>query len=105
MKYQWRKQAEKQMAQEVRYCTYAFGAQVALNFIDSINKQVLLLSSHPHIGKVEPLLVHKKRHEYRSLVVHKHFKLIYYVESACDTIYIVDLWDTRREPAALTNRL
>lgn len=105
MKYQWRKQAERQMEREVRYCTYTFDAHVALNFIESINKQVLLLSSYPFMGRVEPLLTHKKRHEYRSLVVHKHFKPIYYIESVRDTLYIVDLWDTRREPSALTSRL
>ena len=93
------------MEREVRYCTYTFGAHVALNFIESINKQVLLLSSYPFMGRVEPLLTHKKRHEYRSLVVHKHFKLVYYVDESRQTVFIADLWDTRREPARLARPL
>ena len=28
----------------------------------------------------------------------KYFKLIYYIDESRQTIYIADLWDTRREP-------
>ena len=34
---------------------------------------------------------------YRSLVVHKHYKLIYHIEA--ETIYVAALFDTRRDPA------
>lgn len=55
------------------------------------------------MGKVEPLLV-GRAYEYRSLVVHEHFKMIYRVDDACDIIYIIDFRDVRQEPQTLTNR-
>ena len=54
------------------------------------------------MGKKEPLL-EKELEGYRSIVVHQNYKLVYYVES--DIIYIVDLWDTRRESRAQTDNL
>lgn len=44
-----------------------------------------------------------KRLEYRSLVVHKHYKLVYHIEA--DIIYIAALFDTRRNPASLTDHI
>ena len=37
-----------------------------------------------------------RKREYRSIVVHKLFKLVYYVKD--DILHIAALWDTRREP-------
>lgn len=51
------------------------------------------------VKSYEPLLANRPRHQYRSLVVHEHFKLIYYIDLPHDTLYIADLWDTRREPS------
>ena len=56
-----------------------------------------LLAANPRLGITEPLLAGRKR-EYRSIVVHKLFKLVYYVKD--ETLYIAALWDTRREPHA-----
>lgn len=38
-----------------------------------------------------------------SLLIHTHFKLVYYI--AKDTIKIADLWDTRRDPDKLKKRI
>ena len=97
MKYIWRKSAEKRLLQETEYCLQRFGKK-AQRFRTSLNSHAALLSSSPGIGKREPLLLHRTRHLYRSLVVHKHFKLVYYIDEAANTLYIVALWDTRREP-------
>lgn len=104
MKYQWKKQAESQLRKNVAYCTKKFGKFIALHFIDIIEHQVNLLASHPHLGAIEPLLKDRQR-SYRSLVVHKHFKLVYYIDEKKETLYIIALWDTRREPATLTRNI
>ena len=52
---------------------------------------------YPGIGSYEPLLVERPE-GFRSVVVHRNCKLVYYVDG--DTLYIADLWDTRREPRA-----
>lgn len=105
MQVKWSKKASKAFDDALAQGMILFGARVSEMFYSKVKSHDALLATHPHLGRVEPLLAHKKRHEYRSLVVHKHFKLIYYIESVCDTLYIVDLWDTRREPLALTSRL
>ena len=43
------------------------------------------------------------KREYRSVVVHRNCKLVYYAEG--DTLYIADVWDTRREPRAQADNL
>lgn len=55
------------------------------------------LASAPFIGKVEPLLQGSGL-PFRSLVIHKHYKLIYHYDKNTDTLRIAALWDTRREP-------
>lgn len=55
------------------------------------------LATFPYMGKVEYFLSGSSK-EYRSLVVHNHYKLIYRVSEVEDTVYVVALWDTRRNP-------
>ncbi len=50
----------------------------------------------PEWERKKETLLEKEPEGYRNLVVHQNYKLVYYVEG--NTIYIVDLWDTRREP-------
>ena len=74
---------------------------IILSFLIIRLKLIPLLASNPYMGKIEPLLINRKGHEYRSLVIHEHFKLIYYIDLSQNILYIVDLWDTRREPSRL----
>lgn len=46
-----------------------------------------------------------RRFEYRSLVIHEHYKLIYYINDNNGVIYITDLFDTRREPKRLAENI
>ena len=43
----------------------------------------------------------KYAYEYRSLVVHPHYKLIYYINEAKGIVVITNLFDVRRESQAL----
>ncbi|WP_195371413.1 MULTISPECIES: type II toxin-antitoxin system RelE/ParE family toxin [Parabacteroides] len=63
----------------------------------------LLESSNPlkifaYAGPVEPFLANREK-EYHSLVVEKHFKLIYYIEG--NNVCITAVWDIRRDPEYL----
>ena len=55
----------------------------------------------PSLGKIEPLLADRSR-LYRSVVLTRQNKIIYYIQD--DTVYIVDFWDTRREPEEQANK-
>lgn len=51
------------------------------------------------VGSMEPLLSNRPM-AYRSVVINKLNKMIYYISNTDDVIYIVDFWDTRCEPNA-----
>ncbi len=95
-----RKGAGKQLKTATAQGKRLFGVYVAQRFFMSIDHQIELLANNPYMGPLEPLLAGRRR-AYRSLVVHEHFKLIYYADEQKDILYITALWDTRREPSAL----
>lgn len=74
-----------------------FGEKVAKRFFVRIRDYDTRLAAFPYMGKVEYFLSGSSK-EYRSLVVHNHYKLIYRVSEEEDTVYVVALWDTRRNP-------
>ena len=97
MQVTWNKKALTQLDAVMRYGSQEFGERTTQRLYARIMSYEPLLAANPRLGVAEPLLAGRKR-EYRSIVVHKLFKLVYYVKG--DTIYIAALWDTRREPAA-----
>lgn len=101
---EWRKKAEKELIKVSMYCAEYFGKHIAEKFIDAIDQQVERLTLHPELGFPEPLLSGRRRN-YRSLIVSGHFKIVYYYDENKDTVFIVDLWDTRREPQSLSQRI
>lgn len=100
VKVMWRKTAQNQRTRLMEYIRNEFGIHAALNAYNNIKHHEVLLSGHPHLGEVEQLLINK-RLEYRSLVIHKYTKLVYYVNEKRGILFIAALWDTRREPSAL----
>lgn len=66
----------------------------------SIADAALLISQNPQLGPNERLLT-KRRFNYRSHVVHRHCKLVNFVDKSTEIIVIADVWDTRRCPQIL----
>ena len=93
----WTKKARKQRVETLTYGALTFGKRLALKFKEALHQYDRLLASNSHLGPIEPLLIQEPQ-IFRSVVVHKHYKLIYYVNTNSNTIYIVALWDNRREP-------
>ena len=54
-----------------------------------------MLANNPNIGKVDPLFQGRSR-MYRSLIIRGLSKVVYCIEA--DTLYIVAMWDTRKDP-------
>lgn len=98
MKIEWQKKAKDELQKQLTYCFHEFGYLTTLRFQEKIDKQVNLLKAFPYMGKIEPLLW-GRCYEYRSWVVHEHFKLIYHIRD--EVIYIANFWDVRREPQFL----
>lgn len=96
----WQKDALGELQQALRYGQENFGRQVMERFYEQISKCEILLAANPYMGSLEPLLAARQT-SYRSLVIHKHYKLIYWVDEKKEILYVSDLWDTRKEPQSL----
>ncbi|MDH6306313.1 toxin ParE1/3/4 [Parabacteroides sp. PF5-5] len=94
----WKHTARAKYLRTTRWYFDNMGLKAADSFMRGIAENVERISRQSAIGKREPLLVGHPE-DFRSLVVHRHTKIIYY----CDTqnVYIVDLWDCRQNPAKL----
>lgn len=77
------------------YILGMFGQQALLNFRDAYKQTKKVISNHPEGGEIEWNLSTENT-KYRFKIINGLTKMIYRV--AEDTIYIVDMWDTRSEP-------
>lgn len=100
----WHKQARQDLKQALVYCRRKFGRDAAEQFADNIKQQVQLLSTQPYIGQKEDLLPVAET-EIRRLVVHKYYKLLYWIDAAEENIVITSLWHTRQNPGRLSEVL
>ena len=98
----WSIQAKERLQQTSNYIRKEFGKRSKQKFLDEVLHVASLLENNPYLGQIEPLL-DEASVEYRSIVVNHINKLVYYIHE--DTIEIVVLWDTRREPKSLSNEL
>lgn len=96
--------ADKQMENAYSECERFFGESTAISFMKSVYEDIELLATQPYIGRIEPLL-EDMRLVYRSLVVHKHYKVVYVVEEEIGKISVVAFWDTRRDPKKLRREI
>ena len=101
---EWKKSAIEELTNATKYCAKTFGKRVAEKFLDSVDHQILLLVGNPLMGIHAPELDTLRR-QYRTVLVHKLFKLVYYVNEKKSVLYIVSLWDVRRNPSTLVSRI
>lgn len=104
MKVIWSEQAGLALRDTTKYINKEFGEKAKLDLMLEVRQFVHLLTENPLMGIEEPLLI-GLRIEYRSYVINRLNKAVYYINSATDTIEIVAFWDTRREPKAQARHL
>ena len=97
----WTRKANDARYRALEYGTVTFGAAAVDKMNHRIEHCVRLLATNPHIGAIEQTL-RNRRYEYRSLVVHRYFKIVYYIDALHEKIYITAFWDVRQEPQRLT---
>ena len=102
MKIIWTDSAQQSQDAAADYIFDEFGAMPLLDFYNNLDEIEANLIAFPEMGKVEPLLQDRSK-LYRSIVASKYNKIIYFLED--NTIFIVDFWDTRREPKAQADRM
>src|SRR5258707_15563167 len=74
------------------YLSLEWGDIVVSNFIDKLDKRIIAISLNPNIGKVS-----EQHQSVRSIVITPHNKLYY--QSDKESVEIVNIFDTRRNPS------
>lgn len=85
----WKPRAILHLRKQAEWYNDNMGSSAADKFWKAMIAAGDLLSSNPRLGKIEPVL-HTSAHEYRSLIQHRDFKIIYYIEE--NKIQIVSIW-------------
>lgn len=98
----WSARANKEWKSVALYIYTEFGKKAAANYLEQTKYWERKLMSFPECGAPEPLLADKKI-MYRSLIISKHSKMIYYIKD--DIVRISDIWDMRRNPQVLVKRI
>ena len=102
MQIQFTKLAREELLRIVSVFAEFAGARSANLFVERVRERGATLLKHPEIGHPETLLSDRKR-LYRSISINKNYYFIYHVTKT--TIWIVDIWDRRQNPARLTARV
>lgn len=95
MKVKWTERARDQKTDVADYIRRQFGTKRRTRFLQEVRETTKMLRNAPNIGQIDPLYVDRPQ-TYRSVVINGLNKMVYRIEG--DIIYIVDFWDTRREP-------
>ncbi len=102
MQIQFTKLAREELLRIVSVFAEFAGTRSANLFVERVRERGATLLKYPEIGHPETLLSDRKR-IYRSISINKNYYFIYHVTKT--TIWIVDIWDRRQNPARLTARV
>lgn len=91
----WLVPAKESLKQIADYYKKEYSINSAKKIINQIRTTVEKLKDFPQMGSID-LLLEDEPLAYRSLVITKIYKVVYYVDS--DIIYISDIWDCRQDP-------
>ena len=80
----WDELARQNQRDILTYGTQVWGKNAAKKMRLHIKAEIERLARAPFIGKVEPLLQGRCL-QFRSLVIHEHYKLVYHYDEAADT--------------------
>ena len=94
----WSDDAIKSVDNTADYIEDNFGVDRSIEFYDEVLEQADSLVQFPHKGPVDDDL-NGGKYEYRSLGIGKLSRLIYRIDG--ETIRILYLWNTRRNPITL----
>ena len=102
MKIEWSAEARAHLREIFDYYLSAAGIRTADKIMGRIDARIYRILPHsPRVGQRE-FLLEDQEVEYRRLV-EGNYKIIYHIID--DTVRIVDIWDCRREPTTLCERV
>lgn len=99
MKVLWTAFAESQSDNIYDYIQRTKNPYIATDIYNNILDESAMLARFPRMAAIESLLSEFPE-EYRSLVVYRNYKVVYYIDSET-TIYVVAVFDCRQNPEEL----
>lgn len=94
LKIRWNNDASDKFIELAQWFEVHLGSKAANKFIDGVMHSIELLTTNPLLGFVEPELIGRSK-QYRAIIEHKRFKIIYFIES--DAIHIADIWNCMQD--------
>jgi len=77
--------------------------KIARKLVIELTQEVIKLQNQPYTGQKEELLIGKVQ-EFRYLV-HRNYKIIYWVNTQKNRIEITDVFDTRQNPVKIESNI
>jgi plasmid stabilization system protein ParE len=90
--------------EEIYMFLQTFNPNTAVRIYNNILDEIEILEKYPRISAIEPLLSNSGK-EFRSLIIMKYYKIIYYVEDKDNTVYVATVWDSRQNPDNLETEI
>lgn len=97
---EWTKTARLHWIEQADYCAETIGGLFVLEFTKKAEEKIDRICKFPESGTWEPLLKDKEQ-VFRYVLVNKRIKLIYQYDEERQTIYIMDVWNTKMDPQHL----
>lgn len=98
----WLTPAKESLREIAIYYKKEYGEKPAKKVVSDITTSGNKLKYFPEMAAIEPLLKNRTK-TYRSLVIKKTYKVIYYIDR--NIIYIADIWDCRQSPKTNTSKI
>ena len=76
----------------------------AVKIYNSILDELEILEKYPKIAAIEPILEDLPK-QFRSLIIHKRYKAVYYIEEQKETVLVATIWDCRQNPVNLQKEI
>jgi len=96
----WTELAEDKLKQIFDYYLDVAGYNVAQKIVAKIKNSSDLLEIMPVMAPIEKDL-EKHKFVFRSLIVGKIFKIVYFIDDKAECVIIATIWDCRRDPEIL----
>ena len=76
----------------------------AAKVYNSILDELEILEKQPRIAALETALADLPK-QFRSLIINRKYKAVYYIEEQKNTVFIATIWDCRQNPDNLTKEI
>ena len=93
----WKKQAKASLRRIAYYIKTNFDNNAVIKFRRAVGQQLKMLEAFPDIGAPDPLFSDRTT-TFRSVLVNRLSKMVYFVDYDNNTIVIAAFWDNRQDP-------